>query len=121
AQCLLQLGGKPRVGRSLVMRCPRELCLMGSTTWTRPRRLALEPRCIGVAPSRPKLRTNFVTRGPNTSLTDCHWQTFTPPLSALPMPSAGRTRADLNSRDEVTKARDVAQARALCAPQSRQP
>ena len=73
------------------LRCDGALCLMGSTAWTRPRRLALEPRCIGVAPSRPKLRTNFVTRGPNTSLTGCRWQTFTPPLSALPM-SSGRVK-----------------------------
>src|SRR5262249_12412634 len=96
------------------MRCPRELCLMGSTTWTRPRRLALEPRCIGVAPSRPKLRTNFVTRGPNTSLTSCRSQTFTPCLSALPMSSAGGSsaRADLNGGDEVAKACDIPQASA---------
>jgi hypothetical protein len=39
--------------------------------------------------SRPKLRTNFVTSGQNTSLTGCRWHTFTPPLSALPVSSAG--------------------------------
>ena len=54
---------------------------------------AMEKAGIGaklnsVAPSRPKLGTNFVTRGPSTSLTGCRWQTFTPPLSALPMCSA---------------------------------
>src|SRR5262245_32262097 len=75
-------------GRGTALRSRSALCLM-SLTCTRPRRLALEPRCIGVAPSRPKLRTNFVTRGPSTSLTSCRWQTFTPPLSALPMSSAG--------------------------------
>jgi hypothetical protein len=58
---------QPAEGAAL--RCLGALCLMSLTTWTRPRRLALEPRCIGVAPSRPKLRMNFVTRGPNTSLT----------------------------------------------------
>jgi len=42
-------------------------------------------RCRALA---AKLQTNSVTRGPSTSLTRCRWQTFTPPLSALPMSSA---------------------------------
>src|SRR5262245_18008971 len=75
------LNGRP-TGRGTPLRCRSALCLMSLTAWTRPRRLALEPRCIGVAPSRPKLRTNSVTRGPNTSSIDGRLQTFTPPLSA---------------------------------------
>jgi len=49
--------------------------------------VALKPGWIGVAVSRPKLRANSVTKGPSTSLISCHWQTFTPPLSALPVSS----------------------------------
>jgi hypothetical protein len=54
---------------------------------------ATEKAAIGVALNRcraprPKLRTNSVVRGPSTSLTNCRWQTFARPLSALPMSSA---------------------------------
>jgi len=52
---------------------------------------ATEKAGIGAALNRcprPKLRTNSLTRGPSTFLTSCRWQTFTPPLSALPMSSA---------------------------------
>ena len=41
----------------------------------------------GFGPSRPKSRANSVTRGPGTSLTSYHWQSFAPPLSTLPMSS----------------------------------
>ena len=43
-------------------------------------------RCRALA---AKIANELLTRGPNTSLTGCRWQTFTPPLSALPMSSAG--------------------------------
>jgi len=43
-------------------------------------------RALSVAPSRPKLRANSVTRGASTS-TSCCWQTFAPPLRRLPMSS----------------------------------
>src|SRR5215472_2327498 len=49
----------------------------------RPRRPLWKPRWIGVAPSRPKLEANSVTRGPSTSLTSCRWQPCSPPLSTL--------------------------------------
>src|SRR6516162_6321758 len=91
--------------QSLVMRCPRELCLMGSTTWTRPSRLALEPRCIGVAPSRPKLRTNFVTRGPNTSLTSCRGFCF-PDTATADAPQSLRWRV-LDLRTGEAQAADL--------------
>jgi hypothetical protein len=46
-------------------------------------------RCCALA---AKLRANSVTRGPSTSLTSCRWQTFTPPLSALPGSSNRKQR-----------------------------
>ena len=54
---------------------------------------ATEKAGIGTALNRcralaAKIGPNSVTRGPSTSLTSCRWQTFTPPLSALPMSSA---------------------------------
>jgi hypothetical protein len=46
----------------------------------------IEGALIGVAPSRPKLRADSVTRGPSTSLTSCRWQTFTRSVENAPTP-----------------------------------
>jgi hypothetical protein len=43
-------------------------------------------RCRALA---AKIANELATRGPSTSLTGCRWQILTPPLSALPMSSAG--------------------------------
>jgi hypothetical protein len=58
-------------------------------------------RCRALA---TQLRANSITRGPSTSLTSCRWQTFTPPLSTLPMSldsKAQVSREHTCSRGEV--------------------
>jgi hypothetical protein len=60
------------------------------------RRLPWSPRCIGVAPLWVGSRKNSVRRSPSTSLTRGRLQTFTPPLSTLPMCSD--RKADSRSR-----------------------
>jgi hypothetical protein len=64
-------------------------CAFGeiSLTMTQLRAIEILLRKCLVASSRRKLRTNSVTRNPSTSLS-CRWQTFAPPLSALPKSSA---------------------------------
>ena len=42
-------------------------------------------RCRALA---AKIASELRNKGPSTSLISCRWQTFTPPLSALPMSSA---------------------------------
>jgi hypothetical protein len=48
-------------------------------------------RCRALA---TQLRANSITRGPSTSLTSCRWQTFTPPLSTLPMSSDSQSSVE---------------------------
>ena len=55
---------------------------------------ATEKAGIGAALNRcrvlaAKIANVLRNKNPNTSLTGCRWQTFTPRLSALPMSSAG--------------------------------
>ena len=50
-------------------------------------------RCRALA---VQIGSDSVTRGPSTSLTNCHWQSFAPPLSTLPMSSD--RKADSRSR-----------------------
>ena len=81
---------------------------------------------------RTKLRANSVTRGASTSLTtSCRWQTFTPPLRALPPTEIIATAKDSWSRmvppppelraREQEQAQALVQASALPRPPARMP